>query len=236
MGLGDMTELLREFGARVEAAVLTEEEQFAVACVGDPDRARAMLHRNPALLRSPKAMALAIEHDRVDAVRFLLDAGMSPDIRDPENGNQRPLHVAAFRDAPESARLLIERGAEVDAKENTHDATPIGFASYGQKARMIDLLGAVSANVWVLTLEGKTDRLREVLRAEPARAWVQEEGWTPLMWLPADESRALEIATLLLTHGADPRSRNGNGDTAADIARRRALDSVADLLDGSARA
>jgi hypothetical protein len=235
-GLGEMAELLRRFGARIEAAVLTDEEQFAAACVGDLALARELLRRHQEFLRSPRAMALAIEHDRVDAVRFLLDAGMSPDIPDPENGNQRPLHVAAFRDSPDSAALLIERGAEIDAKENTHDATPIGFASYGQKARMIDLLSLVSTNVWVLTLEGKVDRLREVLRAEPTRARVQEDGWTPLMWLPADETRALEIATLLLAHGADPRSRNGDGDTAADIARRRALDNVTDLLDASIRA
>ena len=235
-GLGDIAELLRQFGARAEPAELTNEELFGAACLSDPERARELLRRHPEFLRSAKAMALAIERDRVDAVRFLLDAGMSPDIPDPENGNQRPLHVAAFRDAPRSAQLLIERGAEIDARETTHDATPIGFASYGQKARMIDLLSAVSTNVWVLTLEGKADRLRDVLRAEPNRARAHERGWTPLMWLPADEPRALEIATLLLEHGADSRSRNGDGDTAADIARRRALDSVADLLDASARA
>ena len=230
-----MAELLARHGASTVPATLEGEDAFAVACVTDPGRAKDLLAAHPEYLQSAKAMARAVELDRVDAVRFLLDAGMSPDIADPSQGNRRPLHVAASADAPRSAQLLIERGAEVDAKEDSYGATPIGWASYNQKTRMLDLLSSVSRNVWVLSLDGRVDRLRDVLRAEPERARVQEGGWTPLMWLPADEARALEVAKLLLTHGADPASRNGDGQTAVDVARARAQDDVAELLERSMR-
>jgi ankyrin repeat protein len=96
---------------------------------------------------------------------------------------------------------------------------------------MIELLGRYSRDVWSLTRTGRLERLRVVLREEPALAQLStSEGHTPLMWLPNDPGTALEIAALLLEHGADPSRRNAQGDTAADIATRRGLDQVAAML------
>ena len=53
------------------------------------------------------------------------------------------------------------------------------------------------------------------------------------MWLPDQEGRAVQAVRLLLSLGADPMLRNRNGDSAADIARRRGLEEVADLLDAA---
>jgi ankyrin repeat protein len=50
------------------------------------------------------------------------------------------------------------------------------------------------------------------------------------MWLPGDEDQAMEVAELFLAGGADPTVRNGQGQTAADLARVRGLDRVAALL------
>ena len=47
------------------------------------------------------------------------------------------------------------------------------------------------------------------------------------MWLPDDEARALEIARLFLANGADPSITNKEGQTAADLARKRGLDEAA---------
>jgi len=75
------------------------------------------------------------------------------------------------------------------------------------------------------------DRLREVLCDEPERARVVAGGHTPLMWLsPHDEARAMEIARLLLAHGADPTLRNNDGMTAPDRAERLAMFDVAEVL------
>lgn len=50
------------------------------------------------------------------------------------------------------------------------------------------------------------------------------------MGLPDDEARAIELVDLFLAHGADPTTRNQQGMTAAECARKRGLDDVAELL------
>src|SRR5262249_43070565 len=168
------------------------EAAFAAACLRlDRDKISAHLAEHPEYLRSPVAMFEAVSQDRVDVVQVLLDLGVSMEVED-EHG-QRPLHVAATNDSLQMAALLIERGAEVDPVESNWGATPLGFAIYGQKARMIELLARVSSNVWELTSSGQLDRLRELLAARPELAKVGGESNTLLMWLPDDDFQAVEI-------------------------------------------
>jgi uncharacterized protein len=63
--------------------------------------------------------------------------------------------------------------------------------------------------------------LRELLSEEPDLAKIAGKGGTPLMWLPDDEARAIEIVELLLAHGADPTIKDQEGMTAADYAEKR---------------
>jgi len=80
------------------------------------------------------------------------------------------------------------------------------------------------------------ERLEEVLAAEPERANHHldvEERITPLFCLPEDEDAAMAVAEILLRHGADPRLRNPQGKTPADVARQRGLDDAADLIESA---
>jgi ankyrin repeat protein len=56
-----------------------------------------------------------------------------------------------------------------------------------------------------------------------------------LFCLPDDDERAVEVAELLLAHGADASVRNTEGLTPAQVALRRGLEEVADLLNPSKR-
>jgi ankyrin repeat protein len=47
-----------------------------------------------------------------------------------------PLHAAAWNDDVETARTLIELGADPTIKDTDHDATPLGWAEYGGKHRV----------------------------------------------------------------------------------------------------
>jgi ankyrin repeat protein len=97
---------------------------------------------------------------------------------------------------------------------------------------MVELLGRHSRSIWELVYNGLVDRVRQVLGEEPELARVvNDAGETPLMWLPTDPDAALEIAKLLLKHGADPSRVSRERHTAGDIARRRGLDEVVALLD-----
>jgi hypothetical protein len=104
------------------------------------------------------------------------------------------------------------------------------FNGWDQRPRTTELLSRFSRDGSALTLTGNVARLREVLTAEPPLASLVGGGTTPLMWLPGDEARAQEIVELFLAHGADPPVRNSDGQTAADLARKRGLDVAAALL------
>jgi ankyrin repeat protein len=237
-GLTDMADLLARHGASRTPPALNPalsdaeaaEGAFVAACLRlDRDFVRVQLEQHPEYLRSPKAIFIAAQRDRADVVAFLLDLGVPLEIED--DYKQRTLHEAASHNALRVAKLLIERGAEIDPRETQWNATPIGFASYGDKIEMVDLLSRFSKNVWTLAYRGYVDRLRDVLQAEPALATVtSSEGTTPLWWLPDDDAKAIEIATLLMAHGADPSARSKDGETAADSALERGMLEVARLL------
>jgi ankyrin repeat protein len=231
-GYTEMADLLLRFGATPAVLELQEEpDPFQMAYLRlDRIEARALVEEHPEYLLAPGLMMEAARRDWVDGVAFLLDLGMSPDIEDPGNGRQRPLHVAAGHDSPGVAALLIESGAEIDFRESNWGATPLGFAVHQQKPRMIELLSRVSRDVWNLTFTGSVERLRELLQAEPELAKVVRNGHTPLMRLPDDETRAIEIVELFLSYGADLSLRNREGMTAAECARKRGIDEVAGLL------
>jgi ankyrin repeat protein len=181
-------------------------------------------------------MHAAAGRDLPEVVATLLDLGVPIEVEDEHK--QRPLHAAAGANAIAVARLLIERGAEIDPEETQWGATPLGFAVYGNHREMIELLAPLTRNVWHLVRLGRTARLREVLAAEPARATQgAASGFTPLMRLPDDEERAVEAVELLLSHGTDASVRTRHeGRTAAEYARERGLYKAARLLEAAAPA
>src|SRR6266487_577885 len=152
---------------------------------------------------------------------------MSPNIQDVQQGGARPLHVAAYNDAHRVAALLIDNGAEIDPVDSVHDATPLWWAVWDQRHRTIELLSRYSRDVWALALMGKVERLRQLFSAEPALARMLGTETTPLMWLPGDETLAVEVVKLFLAHGADPSIKDREGFTAADLASKRGLDEAA---------
>jgi ankyrin repeat protein len=231
-GFTEMADLLVRFGATPSGFVLDGEQAVAAACFElDRSKALSMLEQHPEYLQSAIALQAAAKRDRVDVVQLLLELGVSPDVEDPKQGRQRALHVAAYDDSPRVAALLIERGAEIDPVETNWGNTPLDTAVYAQNPRMIELLGRFSRDIWNLTFTGKVERVRDVLSSQPGLAKVaSREYGTPLMWLPDDEARAIEIVLLFIAHGADPALRNSEGKTAADRASERGMDDVAALL------
>jgi len=140
------------------------------------------------------------------------------------------LHIVSSHDSIEVVKLLIDRGADLEAVESNWNNTPLDFALYGNLPRMTQLLSDVSSDVFRLTWCGNLKRLRQLLSEKPDLAKSLDEGSTPLMWLPDDEALAVEAVELLMSHGADPSVRSEEEKTAADYADRRALYDAAELL------
>jgi len=192
------------------------------------------LRAHPEFLQSPHAMFEAAKRDRPDVLALLLDLGFPLEIQD--RTGKRALHEAAAANALRAAAFLVERGAEIDPRESTYNAPPIGWAAHGDSADMVQLLSRHSRNIWVLCANGYIDRVREILTENPAPARdVTSDGHTPLWWLPDDEAAAMQIVELLLAAGANPSAKSDNR-TAADSARRRGMLDVASRLETAAAA
>jgi ankyrin repeat protein len=229
-GFTEMADLLARYGATRLVPVLDDKETFIDACFRlDRNVAESQVRLHPEFLTSTDAMFAAARRDRPDVIELLLALGVHVDIAD--GANTRALHHAAVNNALGAAKVLIERGAEVDPRETNYDATPIGWASHGDRTEMIDFLSRYSRNIWTLAFRGYVDRVRDILQREPDLAkQVTKEGITPLWWLPDDEAKALAIVELLLAHGADPSAKNQAGRTAADWALKRGMRDVAAKL------
>jgi uncharacterized protein len=226
----ELAELLARHGAARSMPALNPIQTLIAACLRSDERAvRDEIARHPEFLQASEPLFAAAKYNRVDAVRLLLDLGTSPDIESKQG--ERALHIAAYDDSVDVARLLIARGAEIDPIGRQYDNTPLGGAMHCRSARMITLLSGLSRSAWEVGYAGNVARLRELLAEKPERARATGDGETLLMWLPpGDESTALEVAQLLLDHGADPGVRDPKGMTAADRAERNAMFKVAAML------
>jgi hypothetical protein len=243
-GSVEIAELLVGHGAaRTE---LTGADAFRAACARlDGATAGRLLAEDPALMRQASAL-LAGEvagGDLVQVARLLLDLGVSPDaeVAGPEPRG-RPLHQAACTGSVRVAELLIQRGADVDARDAENRATPLAWALHVHMDAAVELLSRHSRDVFTLAAGGCLERLRVYLRDNPAAANARapeslglgrigaSPGDTPLFTLPLDEDLAIEVAELLLSSGADRNARNQAGQTAADRARQRGLPDLADWL------
>ncbi|MBY0489332.1 MAG: ankyrin repeat domain-containing protein [Gemmatimonadaceae bacterium] len=224
-----MVTLLEAHGAQPEA--LRGPHALVAALVADDEpTVQALLAADPSLVRQP-LLPIVAGHQHARAVTRLLDAGADINGRDGEGATA--LHRAAHANALEVIEVLLARGATVDLRDPRWQGTPLGWSVATGRHAAAERLARVSRDVRALVRSGRVTRLAEVLHAEPALANAslrEVSDPTPLFCVPDEESVAMELATVLLAHGADRTVRNAQGQTAADVARTRGLDDVAALL------
>jgi ankyrin repeat protein len=86
-------------------------------------------------------------------------------------------------------------------------------------------------DIVALTFNGKVDRVRELVEADPSLARTTPDGDSLLLSLPRDvEETAIEIARVLLSRGADSTVKDSTGKTPAERAERLAMFDLARLL------
>ncbi len=143
---------------------------------------------------------------RFARVRQLLDAdphllsAFSPD-------GFTALHLAAFFGHEETASLLLDRGAPVNATaRNPMRVAPLHSAVAAGAAEIVSRLLAAGADVNA----------------------VQQAGFTPLMGAAAGGRR--QMVEELLRYGADPAATSDGGKSARDLALERGHEGLVDLL------
>jgi uncharacterized protein len=227
-GHAPMAELLANAGALIET--LEGSTAFQAVCLQlDVEAARSLAQQHPEYLQNATPLLMAARSARADVITLLLDLGTRINIKG-ANG-ESALHAAVWTDSVSIAQLLIERGAEIDARDRKFNATPLGWAIHLDKPQLAEYFSTVSSDLFSLVAIGKVARVRSLLDAQPSLVNRIQNAQTALFCLPdQDEDLAIEVAELLLSRGADASIRNSAGRTAADEAERNGMDEVADLL------
>jgi Ankyrin repeats (3 copies) len=129
----------RDTAARLRAAGAaddgTEVDQFIGACLAaDRPAAERILAGHPDLPGRLTGQDLAVIVEAAgshpaNTVALMLDLGFSPHARN--DLGEQPLHAAAYHGNAAAVRLLLETGADVDARDARFDSTPLGFATVG---------------------------------------------------------------------------------------------------------
>lgn len=138
-----------------------EELLMLAASKGHTDTIRLLLERganvNPAHSYEVTPLIRAVQNDRVEAVRVLLNAGA--DVRQlPYNGEVALMHVRSAA----VGRLLLEHGADANAPGSAssaysgHNRTPLMEACYRKDEELIPLLLAWGADVHARDEHGVT--------------------------------------------------------------------------------
>jgi len=132
-GRADIAEVLIRHGADDDA---TAADRLLSACLhGDTDEAEIQLARDPAVLerltdgQRGEAMTRAAENENIAALGLMLDLGFSVESRGEDGGT--PLHAAAFAGSGATVQVLLDRGADLEARDDSWDDTPLGWAIVG---------------------------------------------------------------------------------------------------------
>lgn len=126
-GRGDAAEFLASRGARLdlEGAAGTGRTEVMAQHVSEG----GTLTNGATREQLNYGFAWACEFGRANAVKFLLDRGFKPDWSFMHG--QTGLHWAAFGGHAEIVELLLKTDAPVNAKDQIHGGTPLGWAVYG---------------------------------------------------------------------------------------------------------
>jgi len=116
---------------------------------------------------------------------------------------QQPLHFAVINNLPDMAQLLLETGADINAK-TTWGLTPLCLAAMMKHDQIVDLLRARQADVDLSAalVLGQFDRAKELLDADPNLAGPAG-AYRLLAHFTAQRGLA-EATAVLLSKGADP--------------------------------
>jgi ankyrin repeat protein len=203
---------------------------------GDLSRVTALLDSDPKLLQTSEGpvtpLLLAIYYGKSDVARLLVERGApvsfaeacalgdlalvqrmleaDPDALHVRTGDGHvPLGLAIFFRHPDVARLLIERGADVNAVA-------------GNAQRVAPVHAAAAA------CDHATMRLLLERGADPNAH--QQSDFTPMHG--AASRGDVEMARLLMEHGAERDPKSADGQTPADAARGHGHEEFAAWIEG----
>ena len=154
---------------------------FEAASIGNNETVNQLLNQNPELLNSFSkdgftALGLASFFGHLSLVQLLLDKGANPNISSNNQFKVAPIHSACAISHFDIAKLLIEHGADVNARQ-MQGVTPLHSAAHNGQAKLSKLLIDSGADINA----------------------KMENGQTPLFM--ANEKNFHETAEVIIKHG-----------------------------------
>ncbi|KAL7781716.1 hypothetical protein V8C43DRAFT_319567 [Trichoderma afarasin] len=164
-------------------------------------------------------------------------------------GNLTDLIIASYYGHRAIAKLLVEKGADIEAKDNNYGQTPLLWAAKSGHEALIKLLVEMGADIEVKDKHGQTpllwaarngrEALIKLLSGHEAIAKLLVEkgadikakdiyGQTPLFWAAAGGHEA--IVKLLVEKGADIKVKDKYGQMPLFWAAERGHEAIVKLL------
>jgi ankyrin repeat protein len=211
-GKDDAAARLTSRGAPDDA---TDVDRFIGACLNaDRDKAERLLADHPGLRGrlgdEDRAVIVKAAGSRpAETLALMCDLGFSPHARNTHGfgWGEQPLHSAAYTGHAEIVRLLLDAGAEIDARDERFDATPLAYATVGSREQ------AGKAGDWIQTV-------RLLIDAGASRDGV---------WI-FDKPPSEEVMDLLRSYGITPdESPEAEGDEETEMPGSTGTGVMADI-------
>jgi ankyrin repeat protein len=140
----------REEMVAVLLAAGSELDVFDASAVGDTDRVKALLHADPELVNAWSAdgfspVHLAVFFGHAATAGLLIERGADIEAVSRNRMTVRPLHSAVAGRDPESVRVLLDAGADVNAPSHA-GFTPLLDAAQNGDREIVEMLLADGAD------------------------------------------------------------------------------------------
>jgi len=157
------------------------------------------------------ALHLALSKRNFDIARKLIEAGCDVNLVSQVGVSGPPLHYAIIKENLDMVKLLIEKKADVNIAEEETGYSPLFLAASLEQIDTMKVLLAAGADVNLADYEDKT----------------------PLQF--AASNGFGEVIKLLVDNKADVTLKNGDGETAEDIAKKMKEEEILTFLQECAK-
>jgi ankyrin repeat protein len=104
-----------------------------LARLGDREALERLAATDPAAVIRPATLMAAVDLGHHELVRWLIQRGGDVAARTGVGSDGTPLHSASWNGDLEMVRLLLEAGADPNARDREHDTTPLRWAEVSQE-------------------------------------------------------------------------------------------------------
>ncbi|KAF0920068.1 hypothetical protein E2562_032758 [Oryza meyeriana var. granulata] len=178
----------------------------------------------------PITLCFAVTRGDDFLLHQLLKRGLDPNESD--NDGHTALHIAASKGNEQCVRLLLEYGADPNARDS-EGKVPLWEALCEKHAAVVQLLveggadlssGDTSLYAFIAVEESNTELLNDIIRYGGDVNRARRDGTTALHRAVCDGN--VQMAELLLEHGADIDKQDSNGWTPRALADQQGHDEI----------